>query len=551
MIKVIIHHSKNVTHLAFKVVKYSGKKALHIFFPPVIHYMTDKYQDRWHRLFIDTVFSLVIFALVIGNIGLGYWYYIYTTPAQIEVNLIQSEEIISGDEIEFTAIYQNQGRAVENFQIALLHSPVFTPEGTTEVFLGDLEKNKTGEIIFKGKLLAELNSEQTVKLVYGYSSQGNFFQEELAQNFTVSQSSLEITTELPEKILQDQEFEIKVKYKNNSELTQSDVEIKLDLPEDLEITSSLDDLKISEIKGGQEGEIIIKAKFTEFGDVSNVINITASAENYSQQTSESLIEVLSPRLECSSLVNGSANTVVDLGAILTYSITCENIGDAILKNISITSGERNLTIDQLDPKEEETVYYSRVTNSEIRQYNYSLSTETSAQAQIEDYDLYTYSSATTNEVKFNTALSFSSRSAYYDSTGVQLGYGPWPPEAGEITALRIFWQVEDITNNLSNVTIKTTLPSQVEWTGDSSVTAGTNISYNPGTREVLWHVGSMQAFSRYPLAAGFEVRILPNWQQIGSKINLTNLTSFTAIDAFTQSYLERSSLPLQTEYSVE
>ncbi|MFH1537180.1 MAG: hypothetical protein ABID45_04275, partial [Patescibacteria group bacterium] len=145
---------------------------------------------------------------------------------------------------------------------------------------------------------------------------------------------------------------------------------------------------------------------------------------------------------------------------------------------------------------------------------------------------------------------FTANSAYYSSEGEQIGYGPYPLEAGSATALRIFWKVQGTTNNLNNVTVQTTLPSQVEWTGMSSVSDGTAMAYDPVTRTVTWHVSDLEAFS-YPKGANFEVRVYPNSGQIGQNINIINDSKLTARDSFTGIILTRYFGALRTQDPIE
>lgn len=569
MFKIIVHHTKNITHLSAKMVKYAGHKTLHLFFPPAIHYLTDKYKDKYHHLIADSIIAMVVIIMVAGNIGLGYWFYHYFTPAEMDLRVGQSAFVISGQELEYTINYFNKTKTVDDFQVKVLYPQGFTPADGVEDYynLGTLEKNDFGEIKIQGTILGDVGQTQQIKVVYGYTYEGNAFQGEIEHEYKIQNSSFEIYTEMPETILQQEEFIWKVKYTNNSALARKDVKVKLDLPANLEIMQTnfeydavKQEITIPEVDAKAAGEIELTSKFTDFGDVDNVITITTSlskaTESYVQNISQDYINVLSPRLELSASVNGSVSAVANLGELIYYRVNYSNIGDIELKNINLFIDfdnyfeDRSFTIEALAPGQTKATTFAVNSNPAWRVNNLMITNQISATAQIGDLAVRTYSPTTTTEVKFNTSLDFVTRASYYGPNGEQLGYGPYPPEAGEITALRLFWQVEDITNSLSNVTIKATLPSQVEWTGATSVSAGTNISYDSNTREVLWHVGSLAAFT-HPQGASFELRVLPNWQQIGQKINLTNTTMFTAIDAFTGSYLERRNTPVQTENIVE
>jgi hypothetical protein len=113
----------------------------------------------------------------------------------------------------------------------------------------------------------------------------------------------------------------------------------------------------------------------------------------------------------------------------------------------------------------------------------------------------------------------------------------------------VFWEIKDFTNDLTNLTIQTTLPSQVEWTDHSAVTEGSGMSYDPASRTVTWHTGHVTSFD-HEQGASFELRVRPNSLQIGKQINVTNDTKFSARDEFTEVVLSRVVGALRTADSI-
>ena len=202
------------------------------------------------------------------------------------------------------------------------------------------------------------------------------------------------------------------------------------------------------------------------------------------------LEVLTPRLQIST----AGPSIANVGDRLLYTVTYTNSGDVTLEDIAttvvITGGQTLYWTDaSLAAGERRSKTFTLNTvNSGTRQKNLTTGYSASAVATIAGIGVRTYTSSVSYQTKFNSTLSVS-QIANYD-----LGYGPHPLKAWEITAVRVFWQVEDFTNDLSNVTLQATLPSQVEWTGHAAVTEGGAMSYDTATRMVTWHTSSILVF---------------------------------------------------------
>ena len=283
---------------------------------------------------------------------------------------------------------------------------------------------------------------------------------------------------------------------------------------------------------------------------------------FSQSAVEAPIQVLTPRLS----LNTSGSSVVNVGEAVRYTTSYTNTGDAPLQNVLVTTqlngvaerasyvtpvnGARNgnqLTwVDaEILPGETHSQTFVVGTNPNLREKNANMSYTSSATANIADLEVSTYTPASTQSAKFNSTLDFGTVARYILPTGQQIGYGPYPMRANQVTAVRVFWEIKDFTNDMSDVTISTTLPSQVEWTGLSSVTTGSALSYNPATRTVTFSTNSVPSFS-HAQGAQFEVRVLPNHLQVGQRINVTNGTTFRAFDSHTGTAFTRSRGPIQT-----
>lgn len=133
----------------------------------------------------------------------------------------------------------------------------------------------------------------------------------------------------------------------------------------------------------------------------------------------------------------------------------------------------------------------------------------------------------------NVILESSAR--YYDEEHVIIGGGPLPPQVGEKTYFWIFWGIKNTTNPLKNVTVKTKLPVNVSWTGKTKTSHGL-ILYEEKNRGVGWDIPFIDIYQGGPyslLEAGFEVEVVPKFDQLNKIIPLTENIFFTGQDGFT------------------
>lgn len=546
MYKIIWHHSK-------KISKHVARRTGHLLFPWAMHYLTDKYGNRHHHVVVDTMLSTAMIILLASNIALGYWFYIFLQPAELNLQINVPEYIISGSEITYNINYQNTTKNISNVNFQLIVPNGYS--GTSAYYLKDIKKDASGSIEMKGDIIGNVNEMQQVGVIVNYQYHGVNFTSFAYKEYKIIDTSIETTVNLPEEILNHQEFDWFVHYKNNSPVVVKNISLDINFPTSLQIIQAPESYQaenkqviLSELAPWQEGDLNFKGRFSQAqGEIESLITISANFGAYSQSVISGGIDVLTPRLSISSSMPSAA----DIGDTFYYQINCQNIGDADLSNVTInvdtaglsraglyfTPANGVLNIDYLAAGQTKSVYLTITATASLRRENLSASVSANAFAYIVDLNVKTYAAADTSaSIKFNSTLAFSSEAKYYGPSNEQLGYGPYPLKSEEMTSLRVFWNIRDITNDLNNVTLVTTLPSQAIWTGSTAVSQGADISYNPATRQVVWHTSYIPAFSG-PQGASFEVLITPNFQQIGKQINVINDSKITAEDSFTHTVL--------------
>jgi len=555
------------------------RKLIHILFPYVWHYFTDTYKNRYHHLIVDSLLSMMIMVLLATNISLLGWLYIFSIPPQVHVDVTLPEVVISGAPLTVTVEYANLNKGVAHFSFVLFSPAGFVSDHTPTNFQRQsLPADTSDQLSFTGYFTGIVDQPYRFVVIYAYDYFGQHYEESREAVLWVDGSSLEVVTTMPSDILNNEPFTWLVEYTNSSDQARVDVCLQLALPEAFALASSSQPLNdqqtihLEPIPARASGSVSITGTFSNaIGEGNQLLGVTAvercAAAAYTQSTLSAPIQVLTPRLQVTTRGPSTLN-VRDKG---TYTMTVTNQGDADLSNINVTTSLNGFfgrvssitpssggsvagdtitwQIPQLAPGQSSQPSFTVLVNPELREHNVEWSYETVATGIISDIDVRTYANSVSGSTKLNSTLQFAAGQRYTSTTGEQLGYGPYPLMAWEYTAVRVFWDIKDFTNDLSNVTIQTTLPSQVTWTGHSSVSEGTAMTYDPDTRTVTWHSSTVPSFS-HPQGASFEVRVLPNSDQIGKKINITNATIFSARDNFTGVVVQRQIAPLPTDQAI-
>ena len=110
-----------------------------------------------------------------------------------------------------------------------------------------------------------------------------------------------------------------------------------------------------------------------------------------------------------------------------------------------------------------------------------------------------------------------------------------PPKEKEETTYTIVWQVTNGTNEISNATIRSTLPTYITWKGVVS-SDSENVIYNELGGEVVWNAAKIEAgagITREPKEVAFQVGLIPSVTQVNKSPVLITETTLTAMDDFT------------------
>jgi hypothetical protein len=516
----------------------------------------------------------------------------------VRVELLGPASAPSGQVVEYKLAYTND-QAVDllNVEINVRYPSGFTWQDSSPApavadgsrfSLPRLAAHEAGFVTIRGQLVGEVDEEKTLGAVFTYEPDN--FRAQFAKNVTVktkivaSVVNVELTG--PAQLPADQTLLLTATYRNSSANKLSGLVLRLTLPNGFELelpplqplSGSNNTWQLPDIEPRGEGKIELKGKFTEAAAAGNqefrviVGIVTPPAKDVTVQEEKVFNTTL---IKSHLTLNLTANEVslksaIDLGQEITYDLAYTNEGSVPFSDLVLTAKLNPIYFDWASLRDSAsgtvdatagTIVWTKenLTSLEVLSagssgnLRFSLRTQPvlptslaaspsfkaqiTAQAKQLVGDSLRDVSAQSNEIetKVNTQFSLNAEGRYYTDQLVKLGSGPLPPQVGQTTTYVIFWRLGNSWSEVDNIEVTSTLPVGVTWTGQTTVTAGQAVTFNPNTREVRWQLnrlppGAGAAFEKPE--ASFEVAITPEDNDAGKILVLAKTTTATGRDNF-------------------
>ncbi|MBI4426736.1 MAG: hypothetical protein HY567_04105 [Candidatus Kerfeldbacteria bacterium] len=336
---------------------------------------------------------------------------------------------------------------------------------------------------------------------------------------------------------------------------------------------------LNELPSGGTGTITVEGSFV--GNAGDSVELGFAAElqrgsSTQRQVEASLVILLvSSTVDVKLKVNGQESAATARpGETLNYELSYKNTSDLDVKNIVVAL---ELTGGALDPKSFSDDYGSTLTDRKVswdvkrvpdlvslkpgvsgtirftaKVLDPPAETKGAGGPTVEAQALLTLGvDSGTNAVeeiklprlmvKIVSAVTPTVEGRYYGDQGETVGSGPLPPTAGQTTAYRISWFVGNSTNELKDMTITASVPSQVTWTGQRGLTTAGTVTFDAATRMVSWTLNRLPkgaAATSRSIAAHFELSITPTPEDVGSIMTLLEQSKLTATDGFAGTKIE-------------
>lgn len=523
--------------------------------------------------------------------------------AAISITLHTGATVNSGEESTLIiSIMNNEAVAITNAELTLQMPESFTfsssiPQASNEAHnawdIGTVNPGKEKLVSITGIFLGEKNTIHNFGATLNYTP-ANFssvFQTSHTLTVTIGGSILAVDIDAPAKSIAGRDDSYSVTVTNTSPNTIRDVIISVALPEEM-TTGAFDPAPVSENDlswhidefAGEETLSItwqgqMAAPQGTSREIIAVVGYTDERGTFTTQAEDrAIVFVVNPQLLITLRQDDSTSGVPrGFGENLTYTVALENASDSIINNLTVELEINGAVLDWsglIDPYVGEVRGTTiRWTSNEVAALESLRSSETASievsipiidtyladspdqgeliivgiaraasrdVADLEGQPLTAVSETVTTHVTTNLSLRTEAR--YYDDEYIQVGSGPVPPQVGETTTYVIYWYLQNTTNEVSTVTVTTTLPKGVVWADDSSVSAG-DILYDATERTVSWTINKIpRHVGQYipELYGEFVVTITPTAAQEGTVVTLLTQSLLTATDSFTQAAIRKS-----------
>jgi len=527
---------------------------------------------------------LIIGSLIVLAAG-GFYFYQYFTSRDIILSLKAPQNTLLGVPFNIDInIENNSDNPLKDIKLSMI-----LPEGTALVSenqekralnqnLGDLDSHGT----FQEKIpIIVFENEQSIKkfeitISYFPPTLGPKarFEQTKSVELSVREPGIKLDLITPQKVLNNEDFEIEVHYQNISDIDFSGAELKLDYPvfftfknATLQPSSGNNLWKIGDlIKNSEKGSLIIQGKVLSaeksFFEIKGVLKAEVSGQKFLISEKAATINIAASPLSLNISLNDQPNYLAFPGDSLKYKINYRNNSDVGLNDIVIKAkltGEmfnfQSLRSSGFFSSKDNTIIWNAANTPGLRLI--SPTSEGFVEFEIETKEFYPIKRVSDKNFILKVEAEISSPTVpYYVASEKTIGLadlktkvagkitinseasflkGVWPPKNNKPTNFTIHWFVTNYSSDVSNIEIKAYLQSGVAWTGQVKSNVNTVPTYNERTQEVSWLIDRIPATKGViskPVEATFQIEATPNITQINQPMPLLSETILRGSDEF-------------------
>jgi hypothetical protein len=555
------------------------------------------------KVFMASVLFFVIAAAIAGYVILGGFNVI--SPKNVDIAVRGLTSVSAGEEISIDLIVQNKNStAIEKGTLFVEY-----PEGTrkadnvTETLPReqiDFEDISAGASLTKtvqAVLFGQKDTVQQIKIRVEYVARGSnaVFTKEKAFDVTIKSSPVVMTATVPNEINTGQEVAMTVELASNANALIDNMLVRAEYPFGFTFLSAnpapaFDNnvWNIGDLDPKEKRTITIRGRMVGQNDEERTFRFTTGTAS---ETDEKLIAVNYITLQESVFIRKSFigldlrlnsradNAIVSAGDRVQGSLTWTNnlpvsITDAaiqiklsgsgldtrgieVFNNGFYRSSDNTITWDRnslpslrsVEPGETGTVTFSVGSlqgTSDVISRNRNLEVLADVLVRgtrIQDGASQTVESQASNVAKVSTNLAVAAKAVY--SIGTYDNRGPMPPRANQETTYTVVLNVSNTFNDVSNISVKTSLPPYVRWLNNATDV----VQYDESSRTVTWNIPSLRSGVGYNSPSrelSFQIGLTPSSNQAGTSPDLTGQIDIFGTDRFTGTVVTSSKPPLNT-----
>lgn len=531
-----------------------------------------KMKRRKRASLIVRIFKkLIIVVLIALGAYLGYLHY-FTGDSDVEsvqFYIDAPEEVLSGENISYEVIYKNTTKfPISDIRLELDYPDNFIFESSNPepglinngFDLRDLPAGEEASVMINGRLIGFNDSVNVIsgRLHYTPLNFTSEFKKESSAATIINDLGFEVDIEYPDFVFVGQKNDIILNVSNIGENNFSDFIIEFSIPKEASISLS-EDQEIDSLELEKEGEStwLVSGFSDDISDININFEYIAEAKSIDSAFSTSLKQRLSdgqsysfwdnsfdlPAMESdlnlSLFLNGSKNDqAVNFSETLNYTLNYSNkgeseINDAVIMVVldgdildwsSLSLGvDGEIKSGQVIWDKEDISDLAVINPGDDGEINFSINTNdydesiNNSDMSISVYAQYggQQDEVSENENKsnvinspLNTNLSIDEEIRYFDKNNLPVGSGPLPPQVGETSYFRVYWELTNNLHEIQNTEVVLSLPSYVSFADDEKISVG-DLYFDDLENEVIWEVGRLPA-SVNQVEASFLISLTPN-----------------------------------------
>lgn len=503
---------------------------------------------------------LLILGLLSAVVYLGYRIFHEggSKDGAVRVAIAAESRVASGDVVSVDITYTN----TKNVPISSGTIEVFYPDGfqpqSAEPESTDA-RNRTwsvstvapgagGRIHIVGQLVGAKDDVKDFSVIFTYrpSNFSQDFQETAKTSVTITSSIVGLKVDAPTQVASNQELTYTVEYTNTSKLALNNIKLLMTYPEGFAFTSASqtprsnnNEWYVDTLQAGETQTLTIQGTLTgdsgstkEFAFQLGLIEIDNSFDIQVSKTSS--VVVVNPEVELSI----NAPSVVQAGTDVSIDVVVTNTSDIKMKDVVVqlsmsgalfgTTEHAFDTIKELAPDDKKTLNISIPLKSDASGDNQALQLVAKVTSAHVSGSSVTFPNQAEVTMKVGGTMTLGAEGRYFDDQLEKIGSGPIPPTVGKKTTYVIQWEITNQQNSMETVHVVTTLPAHVTWEDDAS----SALSYDESTRQVSYTKDTVSPDTE--TALHFAVSVTPASSDVNKLLVLTNETTLTATNSFTE-----------------
>ena len=463
--------------------------------------------------------------------------------------------------------------------------------------ISSLEPRRGGVVRIKGKLAGPIDSGQIILADILYTPQ-NFsseFKKSASFETKINDIGFDFSFNNSSSALVNETNEIIIKFKAKTESYIDNFRLTVDHPAEVEIIgaetgpsgpaiepSGQDAYLLSSFAKG-DNELKIKFKIKEKKQPNFNLKLKFElpeqapgqpVKYHSFYEKNFVIDAIKSDLNLNLIINGSPfDQGVDFGQTLNYSINYANKGEATMKDIIIMAvlesgffdwqsletrggGQVSLPAGQaggnaISWTKQEIPALAELASGAEGVIDFSIKLKTAAEIDLSKaYEVKSYvgyslegksasadSRSNTIINKINSDLNLTEQVKYFNDDNIAVGYGPLPPNVGQITSLKVYWTINNNLHELNDLRISVELPANVRWDGKNLASVG-YLDYDGATNQVVWQIGRLPVMV-YKADAEFNLAISPTEVDRNKLMIILPGTKAAAVDSETRAPINK------------